>query len=130
MKGTYVLEIAVRKPFSTEVGAIGKINFPTGHYAYVGSALNSLESRISRHISQNKKTFWHIDYLLKQPFASVSRVFYREGIKKEECKTAKKISKFAHSVQSFGSSDCNCKTHLFKTPNKLTPRKLEMEVWK
>ena len=45
LKGTYCLIIHLRKDTSIEVGKRGLINFSKGYYVYVGSALNSLESR-------------------------------------------------------------------------------------
>ncbi|MEM2971564.1 MAG: hypothetical protein QW270_03980 [Candidatus Bathyarchaeia archaeon] len=42
MNGVYVLIIKVAKPISVNVGALGKINFEKGLYAYVGSAQKGL----------------------------------------------------------------------------------------
>jgi len=78
---------------------------------YVGSALNGLEQRIQRHLRENKKTHWHIDYLLKH--ATVTDVFYKEDNVREECIIAKKFEGTLPSILGFGCSDCKCKSHLF-----------------
>jgi len=71
LKGTYCLIIYLRKDTTIEIGKRGSINFRRGYYIYVGSALNSLESRLKRHLSHNKKLFWHVDYLLNSSNAGI-----------------------------------------------------------
>ena len=36
-----------------------------GHYLYVGSALNGLDSRPMRHL-EGRRLHWHADYLLRE----------------------------------------------------------------
>ena len=48
------------------VGKLGYIHFPGAFYAYVGSAMNGLEARLSHHLRKEKKPHWHIDYLLRE----------------------------------------------------------------
>lgn len=114
MKGIYVLIISVDKDVSVNVGALGKISFKKGLYAYVGSAQNSLEKRVKRHFKKVKRRFWHIDYLLARKNVGIVKVFYKEAGKTEECKTAKELSKTGEPITGFGSSDCKCKSHLIK----------------
>ena len=67
MKGCYCLIINLDKNSEIRIGRkLGKIKFKKGTYVYVGSAMNSLESRLKRHLSDEKKMHWHIDYLLKE----------------------------------------------------------------
>lgn len=113
MKGIYVLLIEVEKNINIRIGNLRRINFRKGFYAYIGSAQNNLEKRIERHLKKEKKKFWHIDYLLSSSFAKVNIVFYKETDKEEECKIAKMLSKIAKQIKGFGSSDCNCESHLF-----------------
>ncbi len=94
-----------------KVGALGKLKFPKGHYAYVGSALNNLEKRVERHLRKEKKIKWHIDYLLRK--GKVKEVYYKKGNQREECKIARKLAKKFNSIKNFGSSDCQCSSHLF-----------------
>jgi Uri superfamily endonuclease len=114
VKGIYILGINVGKEIYVKVGSLGRMKFEKGNYVYVGSSQNSLESRIARHLSKNKKLRWHIDYLLSNKSAKVVRVFYKTAPKSEEEKTACKILKFGMPVNKLGSSDSKCVSHLFK----------------
>jgi Uri superfamily endonuclease len=94
-----------------DIGKLGKINFSRGYYLYVGSALNGLEQRIKRHLRNQKKIYWHIDYLLQH--AKIVDIYYKESERKEECKIAQIFDQYFSLVPGFGSSDCGCKSHLF-----------------
>jgi Uri superfamily endonuclease len=94
-------------------GALGKVAFKKGLYAYVGSAQNNLEPRVKRHLRKEKRKFWHIDYLLDNEAAKIIKVFYKEADKPEECTIAKVIGEKGEPIDHFGSSDCQCKSHLF-----------------
>ena len=98
------------KKMKIEIGKLGIIEFKRGYYAYVGSAMNSLEGRIKRHLKKEKKMKWHIDFLLQH--AIIKKIFYKESMEKEECSIAKKFNGFDF-IPKFGSSDCKCKSHLF-----------------
>ena len=111
MQGTYVLLIGLTKSSDTPIGKRGNYSFEAGYYAYVGSALNSLEKRIERHVRIEKKPHWHIDYLLKE--AKVRQVVYAETDKKQECTIAKELLMTLKLVRGFGCSDCKCEAHLF-----------------
>ena len=93
------------------VGSLGTIHFPKGFYLYIGSALNGIEGRVKRHLSDSKKFHWHVDYLLRK--ANINDVFHLESKKKLECNIAGKFASDCDVVPDFGSSDCSCKSHLF-----------------
>jgi|GEM_PF-5332211 len=93
MKGIYVLIIKINTPLNLKIGALGKVAFPVGLYAYVGSAQNNIESRINRHLRKEKNLFWHIDHLLTNAAAEVIQIYYQTGDKACECQTAQWISK-------------------------------------
>ena len=114
MKGIYVLTIQVSSDVAVQVGALGKLTFKKGVYAYVGSAQNNLEKRVRRHLTKEKRKFWHIDYLLGNDAAKVIAVFHKQADKAEECAVAKIIGKIGEAVAGFGSSDCNCKSHFYR----------------
>jgi len=111
MKGSYILLIELKNDTTIRIGKLGKRQFDKGCYLYVGSALNSLEQRINRHLRSDKKLYWHIDYLLKH--AKISSVFYRESDNREECVIAKALNENLSPVIGFGCSDCKCNSHLF-----------------
>jgi Uri superfamily endonuclease len=113
LKGVYVLIISVGKSIRVRVGALGNVLFDKGLYAYVGSAQNSLEKRVERHLRKAKKKFWHIDYLLDSNAVKVVKVFCKEAGKSEECRVARKLSESSVPVVNFGCSDCSCVSHLF-----------------
>jgi len=113
-KGIYILVVSVSKDINVNVGTLGSVNFEKGVYAYVGSAQNNLEKRIERHLRKTKQKFWHIDYLLDNANVKVLKVFYENAGKSEECKVANKIGERCVPTKGFGSSDCKCKSHLFK----------------
>lgn len=114
LKGIYVLAILIDKDIAVKVGAIGKVFFKKGFYAYVGSAQKSLEKRLNRHLRKTaKRKFWHVDYLLAEKRANIVKAFFKEAEKSEECATAQCLGEIGTSIEGFGCSDCNCKSHLF-----------------
>ena len=123
MKGIYTL--VIRAAHDLEIRTKGRLFILTrGHYLYVGSAMGphrrSLEMRIARHLKRHKKNFWHIDYLLKSKNVTIQKVIYAETRKKLECDVAsnlKKLLKNTVPIKGFGSSDCKCGAHLYRTKN-------------
>lgn len=113
MKGIYTLLIELKKDSKIEVGALREIDFKKGYYVYVGSAQNGIEARVKRHLRDEKRKHWHIDYLLDN--SDIDRVFVLDGNKEEECKVAKYLASSLEKIDDFGSSDCNCTSHLFYT---------------
>jgi len=114
MKGIYVLIITVARNTSVKVGALGIVEFKRGLYAYVGSAQNNLNKRLERHQRLEKKRFWHIDYLLANRHANIVKIFHKKDTRSEECRLSTELSKNGGPIIGFGSSDCNCRSHLFK----------------
>jgi Uri superfamily endonuclease len=111
MKGAYVLLIRLERSQIIRIGKLGRLRFQRGYYAYVGSALNGVESRILRHLCRNKKTHWHIDYLLKK--GKIVEIHCFSSGLREECRIAERFQKRFPSVTGFGCSDCKCPSHLF-----------------
>jgi Uri superfamily endonuclease len=128
LKGTYVLLIELTQPADIVIGRKGRINFKAGYYAYVGSALNSLEKRVERHLCKEKKIHWHVDYLLEK--AEVRHVIYAETDKKVECKIAGKLATTFEGIKDFGCSDCKCRSHLFYGKDLGVMRSTVIKVFK
>jgi Uri superfamily endonuclease len=118
MKGAYCLLIKCGRSQSIQIGKLGVIDFTRGYYLYVGSALNGLGRRVSRHLRNEKNKFWHIDYLLTNRYVNIEQVYCIECDKKIECQIAEKVGTMAESVEGFGSSDCRCRGHLFFMGNR------------
>ena len=117
-KGAYCLCIKVQEDTAVEVGALGNQTFPKGEYVYVGSALNSLEPRIKRHMltstGDHAVTHWHIDYLLREPAVTIQETYVIETGDKLECSIAEKVAEKGQPVRGFGCSDCRCVSHLYR----------------
>ncbi len=105
------LEVSVRKkPYRLEAGT----------YVYTGSALgkgSNLHARIARHLSEWKKTHWHIDQITNSVHASILFIVFSETSQKEECNVNKSIAEITQArvpAPGFGSSDCRseCQSHL------------------
>ncbi|NYB51147.1 MAG: GIY-YIG nuclease family protein [Methanobacteriaceae archaeon] len=111
-KGTYCIFIQLKKGQVIQIGKLGKINFHKGYYVYVGSAMNSLDGRIQRHLGNSKKLHWHIDYLLENPQSEIMGVYLSDDGVKHECEIATQIALQGVEIPNFGSSDCKCKSHL------------------
>ncbi|MHA1127268.1 MAG: GIY-YIG nuclease family protein [Candidatus Heimdallarchaeota archaeon] len=126
-KGTYVLIILNTEDNTIPIGSLGDIVFSNNYYIYIGSALGpgGLVSRLGRHFRTDKKIHWHIDYFLMGDSSYIVGAGELESDEKIECEIAQKIqSSYAEDeltpVNNFGSSDCSCKTHLFKLKEKDT----------
>jgi Uri superfamily endonuclease len=113
LTGVYCLIINLKEKSGIQIGRKRKIVFQEGCYVYVGSALNSLTARIKRHLSDEKKLHWHIDYLLKNSDSEIVDVIFTLTTERLECKVAQIISEKVFGISGFGSSDCKCPSHLF-----------------
>lgn len=129
LKGTYCLLIKLEKDAQIKVGKLGKVNFKKGGYVYVGSALNSMEPRIKRHLSSDKKLHWHVDYLLAHKDSKITDVIYAVKDAKMECEVAEIIAENGAGVEDFGCSDCKCPSHLFYFENLDNLNKYCMESY-
>jgi Uri superfamily endonuclease len=112
-KGSYCLIIHLLYDKTIKIGKLGPINLHNGYYVYVGSALNSLESRLKRHLSTDKKIFWHVDYFLSNSYTEIEEIVFAVDDGKWECNLASEISKIGIEIKGFGCSDCKCSSHLF-----------------
>ena len=114
-RGSYLLVINLQKKSALKAGRLPKSVFPAGYYLYVGSAMSGLSSRLARHRQQNKKMHWHIDYLTAE--ASQVLPLPIRSSERQECELAGALSSIMQLGQTgFGSSDCQCITHLFFSP--------------
>lgn len=111
MTGSYVLIISLDRDATIEVGALGEVGFRAGAYAYVGSAMGGLDARIARHLRDDRRLHWHVDYLLQH--AEVVDVVRIESDERLECRIASALAERLDVVESFGCSDCACASHLF-----------------
>lgn len=100
---------------SVQIGKLGPLRVQPGFYIYIGSAFGpgGVISRVKRHCRTEKSKHWHIDYL--REVTSIHTIWYTLSNERLEHKWADKIAKKGgfESIKGFGSSDCQCNTHLF-----------------
>lgn len=108
----YQLLIKLESEKNIQIGKLGKFLFPRGYYIYTGSAKKNFPQRIYRHIKKKKKYKWHIDYLLKAgKIIQIKKLIKMQS----ECKIHKTTIELYNGkelINAFGSSDCNCRSHL------------------
>ncbi len=107
---SYQLHILLVESVRLTIGQFGTFDFPSGHYVYTGSAKRYIEARIARHLRQDKKLKWHIDYLLASPHA---RVIKTTQFAQVECELSQSTAGIV-LIAGFGASDCHagCGSHL------------------
>lgn len=128
MKTPGVYLLTMRLPKARRLTFAGaKRDFPSGYYVYVGSALGGLRGRVRRHVNFNKTPGtrkWHVDALL-----AVGKIVDIQMVatddKSVECELAMSVSTWpeAESIDKFGSTDCHCRSHLFRFKSRpfMTP---------
>lgn len=109
--GTYVLIFDIEEDMESEIGALGRIPFSRGTYAYVGSAKAGLWGRVKRHLGDPGKKRWHIDHLAS--LGKNRRIIWKVFRKGDECRTAENLNSKYPGIPGFGCSDCGCGSHLF-----------------
>lgn len=110
-KGGYILILELSAARTINVGRLGAILFPKGFYAYLGSALGGFKTRVNRHLNPKKEPKWHIDYLSNE--ARILKVFFYGTEKRLECLLSQVLTEELPSITGFGSSDCQCRSHLY-----------------
>lgn len=112
----YVLVLEVTCNIETKL-AHRSIVLKPGVYLYVGSSRGpgGALARIIRHISSNKKTWWHVDSLTLSP-CCILRGFYLLNSACGDCEleVSRQLAKFFSYVPRFGSADKpRSPSHLF-----------------
>ncbi len=114
-KGRYALLFELETSVEVEVGALGRLAFPAGHYAYSGSALAGLRHRLARHSRRSKVLRWHVDTLTVLPSCHIQGavVFPPDG--PGECDVVHMLCESEDArvwPPRFGASDHRCPGHL------------------
>ena len=136
--GVYVMVMHLDHDLDLEIGSKGMMHFKKGYYMYVGSAKANLTKRIERHKRKRKKMHWHLDYfrghcemiagvpirtsglpleswsLTHESYPSMPSMPDPDIEVSVECALADAVGAIAEwEVPKFGSSDCDCTSHLF-----------------
>ena len=126
--GTYALILKATTRARIRVGRLGDLQIEPGFYVYVGSAFGpgGLAARVGRHALKSKRCHWHIDYL--RAHCSLVEVWFTKARHPLEHTWAAALATMPGAQMpkpGFGSSDCDCDTHLIRfvrQPEPLTFR--------
>jgi len=114
-RGSYLLVLRLDHERPLPVGHLGQVRFQPGYYVYVGSAMGHLKARVARHLRRRKSLRWHIDHL--RAAASTPIALPIRSSARLECDVARSLGALLEpGPRGFGSSDCDCPTHLFWHP--------------
>jgi Uri superfamily endonuclease len=121
--GTYAIVLTPNSERSIKIGKLGMLKLQAGYYIYVGSAFGpgGLAARIAHHKRISQRPRWHIDYL--RTAAEIIELWYTYDSRPMEHDWAETLAgaKGAWApFPGFGSSDCNCKAHLYFFKSKPT----------
>ena len=111
MKGSYFLVIHLGKDKTVKTKG-REFHLTKGYYVYVGSAMNSLEKRVKRHFSKEKKLHWHVDYLLKE--AELLRAYLIPSKERLEERLSLEVARYGEPVKGFGAGDIKLNTNLYR----------------
>ncbi len=113
------------------IGKLGIFQFYPGYYLYAGSALSGLNARINRHLGNDKRLHWHVDYFLEA--VKVREVWCVRSTERLECSLARGALDIEGAIlpaRGFGSSDCHCPAHLVYVPKKVSMKTLQVNLGK
>lgn len=125
----YLIEWDLPQDIEVAIGKLGTYHFQQGRYVYIGSAKKNIRARIERHLKIEKKTRWHMDYL--RPYVEPVKVL-TVSFHKGECSLKQFIQKTYGGqmiMKGFGSSDCNCDSHLLKLPVPIDDKESVKNEW-
>ena len=115
-QGTYALVLACHKTGPVRIGKLGTMQSHEGFFVYVGRAFGTggLEARVRHHLRPAARPHWHIDYL--RAACDLVEVWYTTVAARHEHGWARTVARLPNTgvpLPGFGSSDCDCVTHLF-----------------
>ena len=127
VRGTYLLLLECNNKAKLSIGKLGKIYTEPGYYLYVGSAFGpgGIQARIRHHRKTAARPHWHIDYLRSAAELMDAWCVYGSHCEHEWATGLMQNEAATMPLKGFGSSDCDCATHLFYFRRK--PVKAEVE---
>lgn len=116
--GTYAVIFScaqLHDNYQCQIGRLGTMKLKQGYFSYVGSAFGpgGLKARLAHHQRRAKKPHWHLDYL--KPYLQIEAIWFTRDPARREHLWASVMGDGAGSaiaLLGFGSSDCDCPTHL------------------
>jgi Uri superfamily endonuclease len=126
-RGTYLLLLECDRQVELPIGKLGNMTTEPGYYLYVGSAFGpgGIQARVNHHARIASRPHWHMDYL--RAAAELLDAWCVYGTRGEHAWAYSLMQSEAAAMplKGFGSSDCDCATHLFYFKHK--PVKAELE---
>ena len=121
--GTYAIVLTPNSERVIRIGKLGMLKLQAGYYIYIGSAFGpgGLAARIAHHKRISKRPRWHIDYL--RAATEIIELWYTYDFRPMEHNWAETLGGARGAwapFPGFGSSDCNCKAHLYFFQSKPT----------
>ena len=116
--GSYALILFLESHSVITVGKLGAFDFPMGWYTYVGSAFGpgGLAGSLKHHLNPDGPSHWHIDYLCRRAAVREFWVCGQRNKREHDWALAfEHLSGVSIAVKGFGSSDCHCPSHLFRS---------------
>ena len=113
--GTYLLLLECDKQAKLSIGKLGNMMTEPGYYLYVGSAFGpgGIQARVRHHRKTAARPHWHIDYLRAVAELMDAWCAYDDRVEHEWAQTLDQLENTVIPLKGFGSSDCDCATHLF-----------------
>ena len=111
--GTYGLLIEIARNLTIPTGRLGAQEYTRGWYVYIGSAMRGISGRLKHHLRRRKQAHWHVDHLLAH--GGLEAVVAAETGERVECALASRLAERFAITPRFGSSDCRCPGHLFRS---------------
>jgi Uri superfamily endonuclease len=118
--GTYILVLHCDRCEPIEVGRLGQLEVQPGYYLYIGSAFGpgGVAARIKHHRKPANRPHWHIDYLRRVCELVDVRCVYNEKCEHDWARRLANTKAVTSPFAVFGSSDCDCYSHLFFSNGK------------
>jgi len=125
--GTYLLLLECNNEAELSIGKLGEMVTEPGFYLYVGSACGpgGIQARINHHMQIAVRPHWHIDYLRTVAGLVNAWCAYGSRCEHEWAYRLSQSEAAKEPLKGFGSTDCDCTTHLFSFKRK--PIKAELE---
>ncbi len=114
-KGSYALILRCDHGRTIAIGKLGQMQLQPGCYIYCGSAFGpgGIAARLRHHYRIAEKPRWHLDYL-RAHCQPVGHWTTHDPDNREHDWAAilSSLPGFSAPMRGFGSSDCDCLTHL------------------
>lgn len=130
-KGTYIVMLENHNNQQIVIGKLGEFRFEKGWYFYVGSAFGpgGVLARLRHHSRISERCHWHIDYIrAKMSFCKAMYVFSEQRFEHVWSNTLESIPGLVTPVKKFGSSDCECFSHLHYYPDNTILPDIERKI--